>query len=260
MDYYSVLGVSKTASQEEIKKAYRKLAMKHHPDRNGGSSEALSKINNAYEVLGDAAKRAEYDNPQTKINTGNFEDIFRQGFYRQHVVRNRNIGARAQITLADVVTGKQLFVTYRLYSGKEEIVEISIPKGVQDGAVLQFKNLGDDSHPGPRGDLLVRIFVIPERNWSRQDNNLVLLYEVNALDMILGTKINVKTLDGKTIEVKIPQGTQTDTKFSIKEYGIQDQRTGKRGNLYIHIIPSIPKIKDENILEQLRKIKDDTSI
>lgn len=259
MDHYSVLGVPKTASQEEIKKAYRKLAMKHHPDRNGGSSEALSKINNAYEVLGDSTKRQEYDNPQTKINTGNFEDIFKQGFYRQQVVRNRNISARVQINLSDVVTGKQLFITYRLYSGKEEMVEINIPQGVHDGSMLRFKNLGDDSYPGPRGDLLIKIIVIPEKNWGRQDNNLVLLYEVNALDMILGTKINVKTLDGKTIEVKVPQGTQTDTKFSIKEYGIQDQRTGKRGNLYIHIIPSIPKIEDENMLEQLRKIKDATS-
>lgn len=259
MDYYSTLGVQKTATQEEIKKAYRKLAMKHHPDRNGGSSDTLSEINNAYEVLGDVSKRAAYDAPQTKINTGNFEDMFKQGFYRQHVVRNRNIGARAQISLADVVTGKQLFVTYRLYSGKEEMVEINIQPGVRDGAIIQYRELGDDSHPGQRGDLLVKIIVVPEKNWGRQDNNLVLLYEVNALDMILGTKINVKTLDGKTIEVKVPQGTQTDAKFSIKEYGIPDQQTGRRGNLYIHIIPSIPKITDKNMLEQLRKIKDATS-
>ena len=259
MDYYSVLGVSKDATQQDIKQAYRKLAMKHHPDRAGGSSEMLSKINNAYEVLGDSAKRAEYDNPQPTYNSQNFEDIFRHGFYNQHVMRNRDIVIKAAITLADVVTGKHLLVSYRLHSGQEETIEFNVPAGVQEGAMLRFGGRGDNSYQGPRGNLIVKIVVTPERNWGRQDNNLVLLYEVNALDMILGTKISVRTLDGKNIEVKVPEGTQTDTKFSIKEYGIPDQRTGRRGNLYIHIIPKIPKIKDKELLEQLRKIKDEIS-
>jgi len=259
MDYYSVLGVSKTASQDEIKQAYRKLAMKHHPDRTGGSSDVLSKINSAYEVLGDPAKRAEYDNPQPRYTSNNFEDIFKQGFYRQQVKRNRNVALQAEISLADVISGKQLYANYRLYSGREEMVEISVPAGVNDGTVLHLRNFGDDSVPGPRGDLLIKIKVRPEKNWGRQDNNLVLLYELDALEMILGTKVVVNTLDGKNIEVRIPQGTQTDTKFSIREYGIPDRRTGKRGNLYIHIIPKIPRINDEKLLQQLRKIKNEAS-
>lgn len=259
MDYYTILGVSKNASQEEIKKAYRKLAMKHHPDRPGGNAAKLSEINNAYEVLGDPTLRAEYDNPQPRYSSNNFEDIFRQGFYRHHVVPNKNVVIKAAISLADVVTGKTLYISYRLHSGKEEVVEISVPPGVQDGAQLQFKELGDNAMPGPRGNLVVKIVIVPEQNWSRQGNNLVLLYEVDALDMILGCKINVRTLDNKTIEVKIPEGTQTDTKFSVREYGIPDQRTRARGNLYIHIIPKIPKIKDNTLLEQLRKIKNEIS-
>ena len=254
MDYYTVLGVSKDASQQEIKQAYRKLAMKHHPDRPGGSAAKLSEINNAYEILGNPATRAEYDSPQLRYNSRTFEDIF-----RRQVIPNKNIVIKAAISLADVVTGKSLFITYRLYSGQEEVVEIDVPAGVQDGTLMQFRDLGDNTHPGPRGNLIVKIAVTPERNWSRQHNNLVLLYEVDALDMILGCKINVRTLDNKTIEVKIPSGTQTDTKFSIKEYGVPDQQTGIRGNLYIHIIPKIPKIKDNEQLEQLRKIRNEIS-
>lgn len=259
MDYYSVLGVSKNASQEDIKKAYRKLAMKHHPDREGGNSAKLSEINNAYEVLGDVAKRQEYDNPQPRFNSSNFEDIFRQHAYRHHVVRNQNVTVLVELTLAEVMVGKTIYATYRLNSGREETVEINTPVGIQHNAVMKFNQLGDDSNPGPRGDLLVKIVVRPDKDWDRQGNNLVLLYKVNALDMILGDKVTVKTLDGKYIEIKIPAGTQTDTKFNVQGYGVPDPRTGTRGNLYIHIIPEIPRIKDEKLLQQLRKLKDDTS-
>jgi len=259
MDYYSTLGVPKNATQEEIKKAYRKLAMKHHPDRQGGSSEVLSQINNAYEVLGDPSKRSEYDNPQPRYTSNNFEDIFKQGFYRQRVVPNSNIALQAEIDLADVITGKQLFVNYKLHSGQEAMVEVTIPVGVPDGTVLQFNGLGDNSRSGPRGKLLIKIRIKQIKNWGRHGNNLVLLYEVDALDMILGTTINVRTLDKKNIDVRIPQGTATDTKFNVKGFGIPDQRTGVRGNLYIHVIPEIPNIKDEKLLQQLRDIKNEIS-
>jgi curved DNA-binding protein len=254
MDYYNTLGVSKDATQQEIKQAYRKLAMKHHPDRSGGSSDELSNINNAYDTLGNVEKRTAYDTPQPSPRT--FEDMFRQGAYRHQVMRNRNIAARAQITLADVITGKQLFVNYRLYSGKEEIVEINIPGGTTTGTTFQYKGLGDDTYPGLRGDLLVRVDVLPEKNWTRQDSHLMLIYEVDALDMIIGTKITVCTLDNRTIEVKIPPGTQTDARFNIPRFGVPDRITKVRGNLYIHIIPRIPRITDPSTLDQLRKIKD----
>lgn len=258
MDYYSVLGVAKSATQTEIKQAYRKLAMKHHPDR-GGDSSTLTLINEAYEVLGNETKRAEYDNPQTTFRSNDFYHNFDEGFFRQRVRRNGNTAIAVEITLADVIQGKELLASYRVSSGEQQTVEIKIPLGIQSGQVLRYKGLGDNSVPGPRGDLLVKVTVQEEKNWTRQGDNLVLQYKVNALDMITGTKIRVETLDDKHIELKIPQGTKVDTKFSVAEYGTPNPATHKRGNLYIQIIPEITKIKDEELLEQIRSYRNATS-
>lgn len=258
MNYYSVLGVSKDASQNEIKQAYRKLAMKHHPDR-GGDAAKLSEINAAYEVLGDPGKRAEYDTPQARFTSEDINRAFTEGFYRQQVYRNGDTALIAEVSLTDVLKGKDVLATYRLGSGREESVDIRIPAGIQDGQVLRFRGLGDDRYPGPRGNLLVKVTIRPEKNWSRQGNNLVLLYKVNALDMILGTKITVTTLDGRKIALKIPEGTKADTKFSVADYGLPDPQTQKRGNLYIQIVPEIEKITDEDLKTKLRNYQNETT-
>lgn len=257
MNYYSVLGVSKNASQSEIKQAYRKLAMKHHPDR-GGDAGKLSEINSAYEILGDPTKRAEYDNPQPRFTSNNFNQAFTEGFYRQQVYRNGDTALIAEITLADVVNGKDLFASYRLGSGREDTIEVRVPVGIQDGQILRFKGKGDDRYPGPRGCLLIKIVVRPVKNWDRQENNLVLTYKVNAIDMMLGTRVTVTTLDNKKIELKIPEGTQSDTKFSVPGYGLPDPRTGKVGNLYIKVVPEIEKIQDPDVKEKLRNYRNAT--
>ena len=259
MNYYSVLGVPKDASQVDIKQAYRKLAMKHHPDREGGNSAKLSEINAAYEVLGNARKRAEHDSPQHFFNSNDFAQAFNENAYRHSVIRNSNTVLIAEITLKDVVNGKPLIISYQLASKREEAIEINIPPGINDGQVLRFRGRGDDSYSGPRGDLLIKIKVQPMTNWGRQDNDLLLLYKVNAIDMILGTKIAITTLDNRKIELKIPEGTNTDTKFSITEYGLLNQRTNKKGNLYVHIIPEITKINNEQLKTQLRNYRNETS-
>jgi curved DNA-binding protein len=258
MDYYSVLGVDKTSSQTEIKQAYRKLAMKHHPDR-GGDASTLTTINEAYETLGNESKRAEYDNPQQGFRSGDFYHNFDEGFFRQRVRRNGNTAISVTIALADVITGKEMLASYRVASGEEQTVELKIPIGIQSGQVLRYRGLGDNSVPGPRGDLLVKIVVREEANWTRQGDNLVLYYKLNALDMITGTKIRIETLDNKHIELKIPQGTKTDTKFSVAEYGMPNAATHKRGSLYIHIVPEITKIEDQELLDQIRSYRNAAS-
>lgn len=258
MDYYSVLGVEKSASQSEIKQAYRKLAMKHHPDR-GGSSSALTLINEAYEVLGNESKRAEYDNPQPTFNSRDFYQNFDEAFFRQRMRRNANTSIIVEITLADVVTGKKLIASYRVASGEEQAVEINIPAGINSGQMLRYAELGDNTVPGPRGDLLVKVIVKEEKNWSRQGDNLVLKYNVNALDMITGTKIRIRTLDDKDIELKVPKGTKANTKFSVSEYGVPNPATHRRGNLYIQVVPEITRVDDEALLEQIRNYRNETS-
>src|SRR6056297_3624330 len=105
MNYYSVLGVNKDASQSDIKQAYRRLAMMHHPDR-GGDASKLSIVNEAYEVLGNTAKRAEYDNPQPTFNSNDFHYGFDRDIFSQRVRRNTNTTLIAEISLADVIAGK----------------------------------------------------------------------------------------------------------------------------------------------------------
>jgi len=259
MDYYSVLGVERTSTQAEIKQAYRKLAMKHHPDR-GGNASTLTLINEAYETLGNEVKRAEYDTPQTNFRSGDFFNNFDEGFFRQRVRRNRNTSIVVEVTLADVITGKDMIASYRLQSGKEQAVQLKVPPGVAAGQVLKYSGLGDNSVPGvPAGDLLVKVIVKEEKNWARHNDNLMLQYRVNALDMITGTRIRITTLDDKHIELKIPPGTKSDTKFSVAEYGVPNPKTLKQGNLYIQIVPEITRVTDEVLLEKIRSYRNATS-
>ena len=252
MDYYSLLGVKRNASQDDIKKAYRRLAMKHHPDR-GGDAATLTKINEAYDTLKDSNKRARYDGVDPRMNPNNFEDVFHDIFSRRPQRRNRDIRIGATLSLKDVMQGKNIVAAYRLFNGKEEAVNVSIPAGVRDGHMLKFSNLGDNSYPGPRGDLLIRVTVKNNQNWFRDGNNLITEQKINAIDLITGCKIQVETVDSKHIQLNIPPGTHNGTKFSITEYGLPDINTGRKGNVYVLITAEIPKLNSEKQRKKLRK-------
>ena len=149
MDYYSTLGVSKNASDKELKQAYKKASMQHHPDR-GGDENKFKEINEAYSTLKDPQKRQQYDNPQPQFNSqnmggmGGFEDLFAQfGFRQQQQQRNPDITIVADITLEECISGKQLLATYRLRNGKEETVDITIPPGANDGNMVRYQGLGE---------------------------------------------------------------------------------------------------------------------
>jgi len=255
-----VLGVSKNASQEDIKKAYRKLAMVHHPDR-GGDASKLTSINEAYEVIGDVNKRAEYDNPQARFNSNNWEDIFSPGgwYRRQHQPVNKNITIQAEIKLSDVVKGKRLYAKYRLRSGRDETVEIHIPPGIHHGETILYNGLGDDYLSVHRGDLIVKVRILPEKNWTRQNNDLMLTCSVNAIDMIAGGAVELTGIDGKQFKLKVHPGTQANAIFTVQEQGLPDRRSGRRGQLKIKLVPEIPKIHNAELLENLRNARDAAS-
>lgn len=252
MDYYSILGVNRNSSQDEIKKAYRRLAMKHHPDR-GGDAKTLTKINEAYDTLKDPNKRAHYNGDDPRRTAKNFEDTFEDIFFRQRKQHNQDIHIGVTLSLKDVIQGKNLVTAYRLFSGKEEVASISISPGVKDGHILKFSGLGDDLYPGPRGNLLVKITVKNNNSWVRDGNNLVTEKKISAIDLITGCRIQVETVDSKHIQMNIPPGTQTGTKFSINEYGLPDMNTGKRGNIYVLITAQVPKLNSEKQRKKLRK-------
>jgi len=266
MDYYNILGIPRTATPEEIKKAYRTLAMKHHPDR-GGDQEQFKRVTQAYDTLSNSDKRSAYDAPnhgfsfnsqqaQNPFGQNPFEHIFGQGFAQRQTPRNRDITLVANIELKDVLIGKNLIMQYQLSTGRLETVTVDVPAGAKHGDTIQYEGLGDEGHPRyPRGNLLVRITVGKQKNWERDNDNLITKKRINVFDLLLGCVILIETLDDRQLELKIPKGTQIGTTFSIPNYGIPNMRSGQRGKMFVVIESSIPKITDEALLSKIEQIK-----
>lgn len=267
MDYYNILGVAKNASQDEIKKAYRKLASKHHPDK-GGDTKKFQDLQTAYAVLSDPQKRAEYDNPisgfggnsnEWRFTSGNpmdFDDIMSQfGFFgrrgpQRQPQRNRTVNLRIQLTLEEILQGKEVIGNMRLPSGRDQTLNLSIPKGVHHGDTIRYSGIGDDSIQGmPRGDLMVSIEELPHRIFKRDGDDLRMDYNITAFDAMLGKTIRLTTIDNKEIEVKVPVGSQPGTTLSCTDCGMPRHNSNQRGKLYIRLAVTIPK----NISEEDKK-------
>ncbi len=279
MDYYELLGVSKSASEKDLKSAFKKKAMQYHPDK-GGDPDKFKEINEAYQVLSDTQKRQMYDqfgtadpqqvnqNQTYHFNAGNMNDMFNQMFggmgpfgfggpQRQRT--NKNIRLNYTIDFKNVFTGAGNTITFNLPSGRTEILDVRIPEGVKDGDTIRFQGYGDDSIPNlPRGDLEVSIRVKYPPGWRRDGNNIYTKVNINMLDLLTGTKVDVNTPEGKSISLTIPAGTNPGTTFSINGYGIPVIRTTQRGNLYVEIGCITPKLQDRHI-QQIQKIKRDVT-
>ena len=272
MDYYSILGIPRTASPEEIKKSYKRLSMKHHPDR-GGNNDDFIKVQQAYEVLSNSDKRNAYDHPQQANPFGRqqqgqnpfagtpFEHHFQHGFGQQQqrqTPRNRDINLQADISLLDVLTGKNLIIQYHLQDGKVETVTVDVPAGAKHSDTIQYEGLGDNGHPRyPRGNLQVRVRVSKSKHWVRDQDNLITKQVINVFDLLLGCVIIITTLDNKQLELKVPQGTKSGTKFSIPGYGLPNLQTGRRGIMFVTIDAEMPKITDNAILDKIQQLKNE---
>jgi len=265
IDYYKTLGVGKSATQDEIKKAYRSLAMKHHPDR-GGDANKFKEIEEAYRTLSDDEKRFQYDNPnQYQFNTSNMgDDIFTTffgggspfGFGFQQQQRNTNIGANVTITLEDVLTGKTIDAEISFRNGQKKLVSINIPAGIEDNIQIRYPGMGDHSIPKLHpGDLIVTVRIIPHPIWRREHSNLLLEKEIDVWEALLGSEVTFETLEKKTLSITVPAGTQPGTVFSCKGEGLPHPRSGVRGAILIKVKVNIPKILSEQakkLIEDLR--------
>ena len=279
MDYYSILGVNRNASPEEIKKAYRKQAMANHPDRNNGDDVKFKQINEAYDTLKDPTKRQQYDNPQPRFNTNHmnqhdpfgmgstggfdemFSSMFRQPHMRSRQPKNNDITIAADVELSDVMLGKDLILSYRLATGKNETVEVSIPAGAKHGDAVKFQGLGDDGNPRfPRGDLLVKIRIRKDAKYIREGNNIVTTYKADVFDLLIGTTAIIETPDKKKVKLNIPRGTKPGQVFSVPQYGIPDLNTRQRGHLYVKIDVIIPKITDTRLIGKIQELKDEINL
>jgi curved DNA-binding protein len=269
MDYYSILGVNRNATPEEIKKAYRKLAMAHHPDR-GGDHNKFAEINAAYDTLSDPAKRQQYDNPQPQFNynandfrgANPFQDIFSHAFgfggQQTRQPRNRDVTIEYRLTFEELFTGKAVNIQYRLPSGRIEILDAAIPPGVKQNDSVRFGGMGDDSIPhAPRGNLVLNIKVQPHPKWTRDNDNIATKHSMSVFDLILGTTIEVTTPVGRHFSLTIPKGTRSGTVFSISGQGVPNVNTRRPGNAHIKVESVIPNIQDQTILQKIKDIKDE---
>ncbi len=307
-DYYSILGVDRKASADEIKKAYRKLAVQYHPDKHKGDKkmeEKFKEINEAYAVLGDEKKRKQYDNfgadgfsrqySQEDIFRGyDFNDIFHEfGFGRDFFGEDlfssifeqaeqqqgrsftfnfgspfgRKQGRREsrgaapseiamEVTLEEVFNGAKKSVTIDFGRGKETL-NVNIPKGIENGEKLRFKGRGAvDPATGMRGDLLAKIQVKPHYRFAREMKNLVVTEQVPLTSMVLGGSASVKTIDNRTINLKIPAGSRSGDTLRIKGQGIPDAKGGSPGDLLVRLTVKLPdKLTGEQkrLFEELKK-------
>jgi len=269
MDPYTVLGVEQSASDQDIKSAFRKLAVKYHPDR-GGDENKFKEINEAYDKIKTAEKRQQFEAAKQFGGDGfnfNFaqgdpfdmQDMFAQffgdGFRQQRRYQrrpqNRNIQVSLEITLEDSYHGaKKLFNLDQL----PKKISVDIPKGIDSGQTIRYKGLGSNTVQGaPPGDLLIKVYVMPHSVFKRSKLDLHIEKTVSCYDAILGTKIIVDHIDGTKITVKVPDGTQPGTTMRIPEHGLTNT-ANQVGHLYVHINVSIPTNLTEKDKDDIRRI------
>lgn len=274
MDYYSTLGLQRGASPDEIKKAYRSMAMKHHPDR-GGDEKKFKEVEEAYRTLSDPQKKQMYDmgvdpnRQQGGFNQGPFEfhfgsgdinDFFGNfgfgGFGRQPMRRNRSLSINIEVSLEDVLTGKEFSAEVGMPGGNKKFISISIPSGVEHGQQIRYQGMGDDSIRDQRpGDLIVNIVIRPHHKFYRDGDNLTCEKTVSAWDAILGSSVEIETLDKKTLNITIPPGTQPETVLSCRGEGLPNIRHKIRGNLLIKIKIEIPRNLSDAQRQTIERLK-----
>jgi molecular chaperone DnaJ len=281
-DYYSVLGVARNASDKEIKKAFRKLAQKYHPDANPDNVAAEAKfkdINEANEVLGDPAQRQEYDQFRAAFARGEFvggpgggaqyvrmedlgdlfgaggaggiDDLLGSVFGRSgpRATAGHDVSADISLSFHDAIAGVTRVVSYNGGSAK-----VKIPAGVADGATVKVRGKGGPGFNGGRpGDLYVRVKVAGHPIFGRNGANLLVNVPISYTEAALGAEIAVPTLEG-SVRLKVPAGTTTGKTFRITGKGIAT--TARTGDLMVTVEVDVPgEIEDEEreLLEQLRR-------
>jgi DnaJ-class molecular chaperone len=274
MTHYSTLGVSETATPDEIKKAYRSLASKHHPDK-GGDTQKFQEIQAAYAVLEDANKRAQYDAERAGQGSNQFGwhthsdvdinnlfrhfnfggDPFAQFRQQQQPRRNRDLRIDISIPLVQTLQDNVKTISVQTTNGHRETVEVRIPRGITHGTVIKYHGLGDNLfNTIERGDLHVHVNVHNAENFVANGIDLYTKISVNCLLATTGGETLLTTLDQKILSLNIPAGTQPGVKFRIPNQGLYQMNTDTRGNLYAELTVFVPTDLSTQQLELVRSL------
>jgi len=260
MDHYQTLGVAKNATPDEIKKAYRKLASQHHPDR-GGDTARFQTIQAAYDTLSDPQKRAQYDNPPPQFNGFNpqqngfdfhfgsgFPDIFGQFFRQQSAPQQRIYTATVFVTLEQIAHGDKHPIHLNTPQGSK-LYEIVIPKGIDDGGVVRYDNLLPD------GPLQVNFRQHRHPLFERRMLDLYYHQDISIFDLVIGRTMIIPTIYGKELEINVQPRTKPNTTLRLNGHGLSNN-VGT-GDQYVILRPVLPEQISDNlirVLEQEQKL------
>lgn len=261
MTHYATLGVAENASPDDIKKAFRSLASKHHPDK-GGDTARFQEIQAAYAVIGDEQKRAQYDAERRGVggfrftvngrpfeNSGmppGFEDVFAKfnfggdpfaGFRQQQQPRrNKDLQVRIMLNLVETLEEQTKTVSVQTTNGERSTVEVKIPRGVTSGVTVKYPGLGDNLFSSlQRGDLYVQFDIAAHPNFHVHGLDLITDLNINSVEAMIGCEKTVRCLDGTELTITIPAGTQPMSKFRIYNQGLWQMNQNTRGNLLVNV-------------------------
>lgn len=283
-DYYETLGVSKSASDADIRKAYKQLAKQYHPDNNPGDEAAEQKfkeVQEAHSVLGDSEKRAQYDrfgkafgggagpgggyqwSPGAGGGSVDFGDIFGAGGFdlgdifgqmgggaagrgRPRPRAGQNVEIEVEIPFQMACEGGNYNVSMRRPNGSIEPINVRIPAGINSGQQLRLSGQG---HPGtnggPAGDALLKIKVAAHPWFRREGDNLLLDLPLSPAEAALGTKVKVPTVSEGEVTLTVPPGTSTGGKLRLPKYGVKNAKTKAAGDQIVVVKVVIPKSATE---------------
>ena len=292
-DPYAELGVSRTAAPEDVRKAFHKLAKTHHPDRNPdnkAAEERFKRISAAFDIVGDAEKRAKYDRgeidadgreaaPQgyrpgpggaggagagfegvdlDEILGGMFSNRGRAGG-RNFPMRGSDVQAQLDVDLEETITGAARRITF----GDGRMLDVTIPKGAVDGQVLRLRGQGYPGRGGgPAGDALIELAVRAHPLFRLEGADLHMDLPVSIPDAVLGAKVEAPTPDGP-VQLTVPHHASAGSQLRLKGRGAFDPATGRRGNLIAHLVLALPDKVDaelERFCEEWRRLRPYTPV
>ncbi len=297
-DPYAVLGVSRNATQDQIKKAYRDLARKHHPDMNQGdkkSEEKFKEIQHAYETLSDPEKKKTYDMFGTTgfggqqpgggasyrqysrgfpgIDEifkdifsqgggsygmggagGSFGDVFDFGATRQRPRKPRNTHHAVTLDFETAVKGGEKELLVKSPAGETKKITVKIPAGVRTGSKVRLPGKGEQLS-SMAGDLILEIKVLSHPVFRRENDDVYIDLPLTVYEAALGTQIDVPTVES-SVKLTIPSGVGSGTKMRLKEKGVRNPKTGKRGDQFVVVQIAMPQESDKHMQDLMGEIEE----